>query len=203
MTSPIDRVRGLGRWLGLVDDDGADRRALGPSGAAPLDRLWAGWRTEYVSSAGATGPADEGCVFCRILASKEPDETTKVVWRGTRVVALLNAYPYTSGHLMVLPIRHVGELEDLDPRSEAPELWSAVTAAVRALKAAYSPEGINIGANLGRAAGAGVPGHFHVHALPRWNGDTNFMTSVAETRVLPESLDATWEKLRKAWPARG
>lgn len=164
-----------------------------------IERLWAGWRTEYVSSAGDVGSADEGCVFCRILASGETDAVTKVLWRGGRVVALLNAYPYTSGHLMVLPTRHVGELDELDA-DEGAEIWAGVTAATRALKAAYKPEGINVGANLGRAAGAGVPGHFHVHLLPRWVGDTNFMTSVAEVRVLPESLDATWEKLSSAWP---
>ncbi|HUP84952.1 MAG TPA: HIT domain-containing protein [Acidimicrobiales bacterium] len=164
-----------------------------------LERLWAGWRTEYVASSGGAGPGDEGCVFCRILGSDESDEATKVVWRGDGIVALLNAYPYTSGHLMVMPVRHVGELEDLGD-DEAPRLWAAVTSGVRALKTAYRPEGINVGANLGRAAGAGVPGHFHVHLLPRWNGDTNFMTSVAEARVLPESLDATWEKLQEAWP---
>lgn len=165
-----------------------------------LDRLWAGWRTEYVSGAGDAGPGDDGCVFCRILVSGEPDDVTKVVWRGERVVALLNAYPYTSGHVMVMPARHVGELEELADDGEGAEVWATVTAAVRALKSAYRPEGINVGANLGRAAGAGVPGHFHVHLLPRWNGDTNFMTTVAETRVLPESLDATWDKLRAAWP---
>ena len=153
-----------------------------------------------MTSAGEAGPGDDGCVFCRILGSGEADEATKVVWRGDGVVALLNAFPYTSGHLMVMPVRHVGEVEDLEA-GEHDHLWRAVTAGVRALKAAYRPEGINVGANLGRAAGAGVPGHFHVHLLPRWNGDTNFMTSVAETRVLPESLDATWHKLRNAWPA--
>jgi ATP adenylyltransferase len=140
-------------------------------------------------------------VFCGILGSGLEDAETKVVWRGERVVALLNAYPYTSGHVLVLPVRHVGELEDLE--GDATELWATVTAGVRAIKAAYRPEGLNVGANLGRAAGAGVPGHFHVHLLPRWNGDTNFMTSVAEVRVLPESLDATWEKLRTAWPGGG
>ncbi len=165
-----------------------------------LDRLWAGWRTAYVSSSGQEGPDDGGCVFCRILASGEPDEMTKVVWRGESVVAILNAYPYTSGHLMVLPLRHVGEIEELDA-TETAELWPAVTDGVRALKAAYQPGGVNVGANLGRAAGAGVPGHCHIHAVPRWNGDTNFMTSIAEARVLPESLDATWTKLRDAWPA--
>ncbi|HEX2849719.1 MAG TPA: HIT domain-containing protein [Acidimicrobiales bacterium] len=176
-----------------------------------LERLWAGWRTEYVSSAaeagvgteavagGSDGGDDEPCVFCRILASGEPDEVTKVLWRGERTVALLNAFPYTSGHLMVMPVRHVGAIEELTA-AEGAEVWAAVTDAVRALKAAYRPEGLNVGVNLGRAAGAGVPGHFHVHALPRWNGDTNFMTSLAETRVMPESLDATWEKLKGAWP---
>ena len=160
-----------------------------------LERLWAGWRTEYVSS---VDDDDDGCVFCRILASDEPPEQTYVVWRGERCAALLNAFPYTSGHLMVMPLRHLGEVEELDD-DEMRELWPAVTDAVRALKQAYRPDGINFGANLGRAAGAGVPGHFHVHALPRWNGDSNFMTSVAEARVLPESLPATFEKVRAAW----
>ena len=165
-----------------------------------LEQMWAGWRTEYVSATGAEGPADAGCVFCRILGSGRSDEESKVVWRGGRVVAILNAFPYTSGHLMVMPERHVGEIEDLSTE-EGTELWQAVTAGVRALKAAYRPDGINVGANLGRAAGAGVPGHFHVHLLPRWNGDTNFMTTVAEVRVMPESLDATWTKVSQAWPA--
>ncbi len=176
-----------------------------------LERLWAGWRNDYVSGSGdGEGGSGEGgsagggsgphpCVFCRILASGEPDHVTKTLWHGERCIVLLNAFPYTSGHLMVVPRRHVGALEDLDA-GEGAEIWGALTEAVRALKAAYRPEGVNVGINLGRAAGAGVPGHFHVHALPRWNGDTNFMTSVAETRVMPESLDATWHKLRGAWP---
>ena len=165
-----------------------------------LDRLWAGWRSEYVETATSEPSGEADCVFCGILASGEPDDVTYVVWRGERCAALLNAYPYTNGHLMVLPVRHVGELEDLDD-GERVEVWSAVTDAVRALKAAYSPDGLNVGVNLGRSAGAGVPGHFHVHCLPRWNGDTNFMTTVAETRVLPESLPASWEKVRAAWPS--
>ncbi len=156
-----------------------------------LERLWAGWRSEYVSS------VDEqpGCILCRVL-----EDGSQVVWTDGRTAAILNAFPYTSGHLMVLPVRHVGEMEDLSS-DEGAELWSAVTDAVRALKAAYRPEGLNLGVNLGRPAGAGVPGHFHVHVLPRWNGDTNFMTSVAEVRVLPESLPATAEKVRAAWPS--
>lgn len=151
-----------------------------------LERLWAGWRSEYVSSVDA---GDGGCVLCRVL-----EEGSQVVWRDDRTAVVLNAYPYTSGHLLILPVDHVAEPED------APvEVWTTATRAVAALRRAYSPDGINLGANLGRSAGAGVPGHFHLHALPRWNGDTNFMTTVAEVRVMPESLPATLEKVRSAW----
>ena len=160
-----------------------------------LDELWAGWRSEYVATAGDDSIE---CVFCRILASGEPDEDTHIVWRGEHVFAILNAYPYTTGHLMVMPYRHVAELESLDD-GESGELWVAATTAVRAVKDAYGPDGLNLGANLGRAGGAGVPGHVHLHVLPRWNGDTNFMTSVGDTRVLPESLETSAAKLRKAW----
>jgi ATP adenylyltransferase len=162
-----------------------------------LERLWAGWRSEYVESAAAD--ADAGCVFCRILASEEPPQSTYLLWRDDTCAAVLNAFPYTSGHLMVLPVRHVAELEEIRA-DEATAVWALLSDAVRALKAAYGPDGLNVGANLGRAAGAGVPGHFHVHCLPRWDGDTNFMTSVAEARVLPESLPATYERLLKVWP---
>lgn len=161
-----------------------------------LEHLWAGWRGEYLATAG--DPTIE-CVFCRILASGEPDDRTNIVWRGREVFGILNAYPYTSGHLMVMPYRHAGELEELTP-SESSELWSATTAAVTALRRAYACEGVNVGINLGRAAGAGVLGHVHVHAVPRWLGDSNFMTAVAETRVLPEPLTEAHEKLAKAWP---
>jgi diadenosine tetraphosphate (Ap4A) HIT family hydrolase len=161
-----------------------------------LGHLWAGWRSTYIAQATGDRP-DDGCVLCRIL--EQGDREGRVVWRGRAVAAVLNAYPYTSGHLMVLPTRHVGELEAMEP-DQATDLWDGVRRAVVALKAAYRPGGINVGLNLGRAAGAGVPGHLHVHALPRWDGDTNFMTTVAETRVLPEPLDETWEKVRAAWP---
>jgi ATP adenylyltransferase len=165
-----------------------------------LDRLWAGWRSPYLQQATAEADnADGACVFCRILASAEPPEKTFVVWRDAVSAVVLNAFPYTSGHLMVMPVRHVGDLEDLTPE-ESTALWSTVTDAVRALKAAYHPEGLNLGVNLGRPAGAGIPGHLHVHGLPRWNGDTNFMTTAAEARVLPEALPDTWAKVRDAWP---
>jgi ATP adenylyltransferase len=160
-----------------------------------LERLWAGWRGEYIATA---GDPDVACVFCRILSSGEPDDRTHVVWRGDEVFGILNAYPYTTGHLMVMPYRHVGELDELTA-SEGAELWAAATAAVGVLQRAYACEGINLGMNLGRAAGAGVLGHLHLHAVPRWLGDSNFMTAVAETRVLPESLDETHAKITKAW----
>jgi ATP adenylyltransferase len=159
-----------------------------------LERLWAGWRSEYVGSVGAEVPGGDDCVLCRVLA-----DGGQVIRRDEAVAAVVNAFPYTSGHLMVLPVRHVGELEDLTAE-EGAAVWAGITDAVRALKAAYRPDGLNVGVNLGRSAGAGIPGHFHVHVLPRWNGDTNFMTTVAEARVLPESLDTTVEKLRAAWP---
>lgn len=175
-----------------------------------LDRLWAGWRRTYVE--GVTAPVarssavvdgddddDERCVFCAILASGDAPARTYVVWRDDTAAVLLNAYPYTSGHVLAMPVRHVGDLGDLTA-AESGALWSALTTAVAAVKGAYGPDGINLGANLGAAAGAGIPGHLHLHCLPRWTADTNFMTSVAETRVLPESLDATFAKITAAWP---
>ena len=169
-----------------------------------LERLWAGWRSEYIESVTgkAVSPAPNDCVFCAILSGALPDSETFIIWRDPSgsAVAILNAYPYASGHLMVMPTRHVGNLEDLDdPESAA--VWGATRSAVVALKKAYAPDGINVGANLGRPAGAGVPGHFHMHAVPRWAGDTNFMTAVADTRVLPEALSVSFARLRDAWPS--
>ena len=157
-----------------------------------MEHIWAGWRTEYVTSGDVYDDAE--CVLCRVIA-----DGTYVVWRDHLVAVILNAFPYTSGHVMVLPVRHVGEVEDVN-RDEVGAVWAAVANSVRAIKAAYRPDGLNMGANLGRVAGAGIPGHFHVHVLPRWSADTNFMTSVAEARVLPEALPATLDRLQKAWP---
>jgi ATP adenylyltransferase len=163
-----------------------------------LDRLWAGWRSEYIEGivAEPTGHAGE-CLFCRL--AQLPDDDALVLERTERTFTVMNAYPYTSGHLMVAPFHHVGDLESLDP-DEAADVMHAVQRACVALRAAYRPDGLNVGVNVGRVAGAGVPGHVHVHALPRWSGDSNFMTSVAEARVLPESLRASWERLRATWP---
>jgi ATP adenylyltransferase len=163
-----------------------------------LDRLWAGWRTTYVESAATTPESDTRSPFVAILASGLPDTETNIVWRGDRCFAILNAFPYTNGHLMVMPYREVGELDDLTPEEHG-ELWRGVTEAVGAIRAAYRPDGINLGMNLGRSAGAGVPSHLHVHVLPRWNGDTNFMTTVAEVRVLPETLSSSAARIRAAW----
>ncbi len=167
-----------------------------------MDRLWAGWRSAYVESAvdGALSASnEEGSIFTRILASGLDDAETHIVHRGDHVFVILNSYPYTSGHVLVMPYREAAALEDLEP-DEAAELWATVTDAVVAIKAAYRPEALNVGLNLGSAAGAGVAGHVHVHVLPRWSADTNFMTAVAEARVLPEDLATTWRRLRDAWP---
>jgi ATP adenylyltransferase len=163
-----------------------------------LEHLWNGWRASYVQAVPTTAPV-EGSVFTRILASGLPDTETNVVHRGDTCFAILNAYPYAVGHVLVLPYREVGDLEDLDA-VETAELWSTVTDTVRAVKAAYRPEGVNVGINLGRPAGGSVSEHLHVHVVPRWTGDSNFMTAIANTRTLPEPLVDTAARLRAAWP---
>lgn len=173
-----------------------------------LDRLWAGWRTSYMDEVTADGndglASDDGSVFTRILRAVEvgelTDESAYIVHRGSEAFAILNAYPYGTGHILVLPFREVGSLDALSP-AESADVWRLVNEAVTAVTAAYRPEGVNVGFNLGRAAGAGVPTHVHGHVLPRWDADSNFMTTVAEARVLPEPLSVTWRKLATAWPS--
>jgi ATP adenylyltransferase len=164
-----------------------------------LDRLWAGWRTDYIDDVATQPPpvGDHDCLFERL--AREPDDVSLVLARNDHAFAVLNAYPYTSGHLMVAPLRHTSTLADLS-RDEATALMALIQDANAAVLGAYRPDGINVGANIGRAAGAGVPGHVHMHVLPRWTGDTNFMTTVAEARVLPETLTRSFEKLRTHWP---
>ncbi len=170
-----------------------------------FEHLWAAWRRDYIveatarERAGGVGHGEADCVFCRLAASGAPSEENLVVWRGELSFVVLNAYPYASGHVLVLPLRHVGSLAELT-EGESAELWSATLRAVGTIEAAYEPDGLNMGANLGRAAGAGLPAHVHLHVLPRWSGDTNFMTAVAETRVLSETLALSWKKLTDAWP---
>lgn len=167
-----------------------------------LERMWNGWRATYVRTAGASdAAAGEGSVFTRILTSGVDDEAANIVHRGDRCFAILNAFPYGTGHTLVLPYREVADLEDLDA-DETVELWATVTDAVRAIKAAYAPDGINVGFNLGRPAGGSISEHLHAHVVPRWTGDANFMTAVANTRTLPEPLDVTATKIRNAWPGR-
>jgi ATP adenylyltransferase len=163
-----------------------------------MDRLWTPWRYQYIS-AGASRSVS--CVFCDIEHSGL-DEERFVLHRGARCLVLLNLYPYTSGHLMVVARRHVADLDSATPE-ELQEIMQLAQQAQRALAAAYNPEGFNLGMNLGACAGAGVDGHLHLHVLPRWKGDTNFMSVTSETRVLPETLPQTFQRLRPFFcPAR-
>lgn len=158
-----------------------------------MDHLWAGWRSTYIKGAGSADP--DGCLFCRL--PREDERDSLIVARRERVFTVLNRYPYTTGHLMIAPVRHAAGIGDLTD-SEQSEMWESLVVAQDALEQAMSPDGFNLGANLGRVAGAGVPGHFHLHLVPRWEGDANFMTTVGSTRVLPEDLADTWTNLRAA-----
>jgi ATP adenylyltransferase len=158
-----------------------------------MDYLWSPWRYRYVSSA---APDDE-CFFCKKSAESE-DRKNYILLRAERNFVLLNLFPYTSGHLMIAPYTHVSTLEESDPRA-LEEMMRLARRAESALRSAYRPGGFNMGINVGRCAGAGIPGHLHMHVLPRWTGDANFMTTVGETRVLPEDLDTSYEKLVSAF----
>ncbi len=154
-----------------------------------FERLWTPWRLAYVSGGGESA----GCVFC--AAPDDEEAAPLVLFRGDACYVILNLFPYNNGHLMVVPNRHVASLADATAE-ELSELMELTRRAEIALTEAYAPHGMNMGINLGKPAGAGLPGHLHMHVVPRWNGDTNFMTVVGETRVLPEELPATAEKLR-------
>jgi ATP adenylyltransferase len=156
-------------------------------------QLWAPWRLEYIQ----TAAEQEGCVFCRARDGK--DEDGLVVHRGNRAFVVLNKYPYASGHLMVAPNRHEGEFGDLE-NDEALEVHQLAAAGLAALAETMRPQGFNVGWNLGRIAGAGVVDHVHLHVVPRWAGDTNFMPVLADVKVLPEALEATRRRLAAAWP---
>jgi ATP adenylyltransferase len=167
-----------------------------------LERLWNGWRSTYVASVEPTTAPGSGSVFTQILGSGLSDEDANIVHRGVTCCAILNAYPYATGHLLVVPYREVAELELLTDEETA-EIWSTVKDAVVAVKSAYQPEGVNVGLNLGRPAGGSVSEHLHVHVVPRWTGDSNFMTAIANTRTLPEPLHDTATRIRMAWPISG
>src|SRR5215467_5770778 len=158
-----------------------------------MDYLWTPWRYQYIAQV-HSGKQPE-CIFCD-AAERKDDDVTLVVHRGTTCFVILNRYPYTSGHVMVVPYTHVADLSAAEPETLAEMMRIAQRVQVT-LKKTYHPDGFNLGMNLGRAAGAGATGHLHMHVLPRWSGDANFMTVVGETRVEPEELTTTYEKLRK------
>jgi ATP adenylyltransferase len=158
-----------------------------------MDYLWTPWRYQYMTKAGEPGE----CVFCA-AARSEDDRAPLVVHRGAHNFVILNRYPYTSGHIMVVPYAHVSTLEALADEALV-ELIRLARESEKHLRAIYRPGGLNLGMNIGEAAGAGIASHIHLHVLPRWTGDTNFMTTVGETRVLPEELEVTWQRLRQAW----
>ncbi len=174
------------------------------------EHLWAPWRLGYIKGEAAPAPsapralawlpgADPACFMCR-AAADQADRENLVVRRGERTVVILNRYPYNNGHLLVAPLAHKARLDELDDQ-QLLECQQTITALVGLLERLIQAEGFNIGLNLGRVAGAGVPGHLHWHIVPRWNGDTNFMTSLAGVRVIPQSLDALWELLDEHLPA--
>lgn len=182
---------------GPVDPETANGRDI---------RLWAGWRHRYLneldSSDGGTpvtSATNAGrSLFLDILESGRPDHETLIVHRGTTVFVILNLHPYSVGHQMVIPYRAVARLSDLTG-TEHDELWRTATRAVDVVSAEYSPQGVNVGLNIGRAAGGSVPGHLHVHVVPRWLGEGNFLAATALTRTLPEPLDVTADRLRERW----
>ena len=156
-----------------------------------MDYLWTPWRYAFVSGA---VPAT-GCIFCN--APKEADEKSRIVLRGAHCYVILNTFPYTNGHVMIVPYAHLDELHKL-PAATAQEMMTLTQRMEVVLRDLYHPDGINLGMNLGKAAGAGVEGHIHMHILPRWVADANFVSVIGETRVLPEALEVTWERVRKA-----
>jgi ATP adenylyltransferase len=158
-----------------------------------MDYLWTPWRYAYIS----TADKSVGCIFCDAIKADD-DHATRVVHRGTHCYVILNTFPYTNGHVMIVPYAHLDELRKLPAESSA-EMMVLCQRVEGILREIYRPDGINLGMNLGKAAGAGVAGHLHMHMLPRWVADANFMTVVGETRVLPETLETTYEKLRNAF----
>ena len=156
-----------------------------------LQRLWAVWRIEYIEMASKRKPE---CIFCKLPS--ESDEKALILMRSERTFVLMNRYPYNPGHLMVAPYSHVSSLELLD-EEVTKELWLSVNKAIKVLRKALEPDGFNVGVNIGRVAGAGFEDHVHVHIVPRWNGDTNFMPVISDTKVISDSLESMYRKLRK------
>ncbi len=159
-----------------------------------MEHIWSPWRMKYIRD----HQAPEGCIFCNAI-EKEDGVENLIVKRSRHAFVILNLFPYTSGHVMVVPFQHVGTLAELDTPTTA-DIMDLIKQSIQVINTVYKPEGYNIGANLGAVAGAGIAEHVHFHVVPRWGGDTNFMTSVAGARVLPEDLCETLAQLRAAWP---
>jgi ATP adenylyltransferase len=155
------------------------------------ERLWAPWRFDYVSQ--ADPKKTDGCIFVE-LPKQSDDRANLILYRGEHAFVMLNAFPYASGHLMVAPYKHTADLDDLSDE-ELLDIQKLIRRCMRWIKGAYNPQGFNVGANIGEAGGAGIPSHLHWHIVPRWSGDTSFMTSVAEVRVIPQSLESAFDKL--------
>ncbi|HEY3024828.1 MAG TPA: HIT domain-containing protein [Pyrinomonadaceae bacterium] len=160
-----------------------------------MQTLWSPWRYEYLTSGGSEKPAPSSCIFCELHQNEIDDESKFIVRRGVHNYVVLNVYPYISGHLLIVPYAHLGEF-DSAPKETTDELMDLTKRCQTALRDVYQPQGFNIGMNLGRPAGAGIATHIHMHIMPRWTGDTNFMSTVGETRVIPEDLPTTYQKLR-------
>lgn len=158
-----------------------------------MKRIWAPWRMKYIQNR----KSKDECPFCTALESPGLEDQF-LIHKGTQVFVILNRYPYTSGHLLILPMEHKEKMEDLDPETRA-EMMELINHALLVLEQIYRPEGFNVGLNMGEAAGAGIPKHLHWHVIPRWSGDTNFMTAAGGVRVLPELLEDTHTKIRSAW----
>jgi len=158
-----------------------------------MNHIWSPWRMEYLEG----NNKDEGCVFCLAQAMQDSAENL-IVFRGERAYVILNRFPYTSGHLLVNPFEHKQTLDELDAETRA-EMMELTTQCTTVLKSIYKPQGFNVGVNMGSAAGAGVPQHIHIHIVPRWAGDTNFMSTLGQTRVLPETLEDTYERIKNGF----
>jgi len=163
-----------------------------------MDHLWSPWRMEYIQKNEKDPDRPQGaCIFCEAAAGSD-DAQSLVLYRGQTSYLILNRYPYTSGHVMIVPYDHQPSIEQLDASTRG-EIMDLTAQAIQALRQVYRPEGFNLGANIGSAAGAGVAEHIHFHVVPRWPGDTNFMSAVGGTRVLPETLEDTYQRLLEAW----
>jgi ATP adenylyltransferase len=176
---------------GFLEKRETGNSKLEPVTLARMDYLWTPWRYAYITSAGQA----TGCVFCE--AQKLDDAAAGIVFRGTSCFVILNVFPYTSGHVMIVPYEHLDTISGLPPAS-AQEMMSLAQRMEAVLRKVYRPEGINMGVNIGKAAGAGVAGHVHMHVLPRWTADANFMSVIGETRILPEDLKTTFARLKAA-----